>query len=623
MREFVMHRPWILAMLLLGACGSEAPAPPAAPPPPSPVTPGAAAPETDPGESVGERRQRLIDEARPVVAEWEPERSAGSDPIDPEQRLAQAQAALEEGRIDRGGDSALGIYLELLEAVPGHAEAEAGVDRIGQVLLQRAELALEENRFEDAARDASILRRIRAGDPALAELQRRLDLAHEVGVLLAEAARLVAAGRVLEPEDENAVALYADVLERDPGNAEAQAALERLEADFVARATAAAEAGDYAVSDRLLADATRVQAGSGQVQDASTQIVELRQGRAGELLQQADEALQRRDVARAQQLLGQLERVSVQAHGLEELRARIELARLYGGHAPGQALRDALASGGQAPELVVIPVGEFRMGSPPGEADRRKNEGPRHTVTIARGFALARTEVSVAEYDRFVAATGHVGSAEQAGRSMIYDERSGSMLERRNVDWRRDHAGARAEPDLPVVHVSWEDAKAYADWLSRETGASYRLPSEAEFEYALRAGSTTRYPWGDGAPPRVVGNLTGQKDRSATSREWTNAFAGYGDGFWGPAPVRAYRANPFGLHDMEGNVSEWVEDCWHDTYARAPADGSAWVNPGCKSRVVRGGSWASSPDQARAAFRLKAKPTSTNARVGFRVVREL
>src|SRR5690606_10166877 len=114
----------------------------------------------------------------------------------------------------------------------------------------------------------------------------------------------------------NAVALYADVLERDPGNAEAQAALERLEADFVARATAAAEAGDYAVSDRLLADATRVQAGSGQVQDASTQIVELRQGRAGELLQQADEALQRRDVARAQQLLGQLERVSVQAHGL-------------------------------------------------------------------------------------------------------------------------------------------------------------------------------------------------------------------------------------------------------------------------------------------------------------------
>jgi formylglycine-generating enzyme required for sulfatase activity len=174
-----------------------------------------------------------------------------------------------------------------------------------------------------------------------------------------------------------------------------------------------------------------------------------------------------------------------------------------------------------------------------------------------------------------------------------------------------------------VVHVSWNDATAYVDWLARGTGKIYRLPSEAEFEYALRGGKATKYWWGDDSPPKPVENLTGEHDVSRGRRQWSSFFTGYGDGFWGPAPVASFGTNPFGLHDLGGNVGEWVRDCWHDTYLRAPVDGRAWLNPGCKLRTVRGGFWASSPDQARAAFRLSTSPDRREARVGFRIARDL
>jgi len=173
-----------------------------------------------------------------------------------------------------------------------------------------------------------------------------------------------------------------------------------------------------------------------------------------------------------------------------------------------------------------------------------------------------------------------------------------------------------------VLHVSVRDAEAYANWLSVQTGMSYRLPSEAEFEYALRAGSQGRFPWGnDGIPSARFGNLTGGNDESPSGRHWNNAFVSYGDGYWGPAPGGSYLPNAFGLYDLGSNVSEWVSDCWHASYRRAPADGASWFNPGCRSRVVRGGSWASSPAQARAAWRSASDSDMTNARVGFRVVR--
>ena len=206
----------------------------------------------------------------------------------------------------------------------------------------------------------------------------------------------------------------------------------------------------------------------------------------------------------------------------------------------------------------------------------------------------------------------------------MYDEESGRIIDRRGITWRNDYLGNKAADDLPVIHISWNDANAYARWLSARTGKNYRLPSEAEFEYALRAGSTTRYPWGDGDPTKVFGNVTGDGDRSPRlKRSWAKAFPHYDDRYWGPAPVASFPPNKFGLRDIDGNVSEWVEDCWHDNYMRAPADSSAWINPGCTNHVIRGGSWGSSPDQERSAFRTYAPSDTRSARVGMRVARDL
>ncbi|HEV2607902.1 MAG TPA: SUMF1/EgtB/PvdO family nonheme iron enzyme, partial [Xanthomonadaceae bacterium] len=129
-------------------------------------------------------------------------------------------------------------------------------------------------------------------------------------------------------------------------------------------------------------------------------------------------------------------------------------------------------------------------------------------------------------------------------------------------------------------------------------------------------------PWPGNKPPKEVGDLAGD-DPSPSGRHWGDAFAGYSDGYWGPAPVAHFAPNTFGLFDMVGNVAEWTQDCWHDSYRRAPENGSAWVNPGCAKRVARGASWASSPAQARSAYRAPTDADSSNARLGFRVVREL
>jgi formylglycine-generating enzyme required for sulfatase activity len=617
----------VLAVCLAGAlsaCGdaeSPPPAPAAAAAPPA-TEPAVPAIDMAANDAQAERRRQEIDAAA-QPQEWEPQ-LVETAPERLDDLLARADAALAAGRIESGADNALALYLSVLEHDADNARARAGVAQIAAQLAARGDAALDAGEFETAAQLLPVLQRLQPADDAgVAAFAQRLRAARELALLLVEGERLAANGALVDPPGANAAEVYRQVLSRAPGHAGAQAALARIENDLVARANAAAEAGDYDESDRLLALAARVQPGSGAVQNASTRIVEMRQDRAAQLLDEGYAAAAQGDLERAQRLLGQLETVSAQSQGIEELRQRIANARIYGNFRPGQSVIDTLDAGGNAPELVVIPAGRFEMGSPRGESDRKKNEGPQHTVVLERGFALARAEITVAQFRAFVQATGYVASAVQSGRSTIYDERTGSMAERAGVDWEDDHGGKRAAGDLPVVHVSWNDAKAYADWLSRETGAVYRLPSEAEFEYALRAGRASRYPWGDGAPARVLANLTGDKDRSATSRSWSKAFRDYDDGYWGPAPVRNYEPNVFGVHDLDGNVSEWVEDCWHDGYQRAPGDASPWVNPGCARRVVRGGSWASAPDQARSAFRVSAAPNSTNARLGFRVVREL
>ncbi len=228
------------------------------------------------------------------------------------------------------------------------------------------------------------------------------------------------------------------------------------------------------------------------------------------------------------------------------------------------------------PEMVVVPAGSFTMGSPSSEPKRSPGEGPQHRVTIGQAFAVGKYPVTRDEYSRFASETG------------------------------RDHEnpGFPQTGRHPAVLVSWDDAKAYVAWLSQKTGHSYRLLSESEYEYAERAGTTTAYWWGDSDA-----DLCGYANGGPCNHH-------------GTVPVGSYPANAFGLYDMAGNVWEYTEDCWNESYAGAPDDGTAWTTGTCIVRVVRGGSRYSGAGYLRSAFRYALGAGSGDAE-GFRVARTL
>ena len=264
---------------------------------------------------------------------------------------------------------------------------------------------------------------------------------------------------------------------------------------------------------------------------------------------------------------------------------------------PGTTFRDPLRDGGEGPRMRVLPAGRFLMGSPEDEPGRFSNEGPRHEVRIERRFALGVTEVTFDDYDRFARATG---------RTLPEDE-----------GWGRGNR--------PVINVSWEDARAYAAWLGEQTGQRYRLPSEAEWEYAARAGTRTRYFWGDDPEAGQACRFANGYDRTGkTKHDFPWPHFDCEDGAANTAPVDRYDRNAFGLADMLGNVWEWTADCWHENYANAPLDGTAWREADggdCGQRVVRGGGWDFRPENLRAAFRFRVPSGVAVVNLGFRVAR--
>ena len=272
------------------------------------------------------------------------------------------------------------------------------------------------------------------------------------------------------------------------------------------------------------------------------------------------------------------------------------------------------------PEMVVVPAGRFRMGGLAGVG--YGNEKPVREVMIARPFALAKHEVTRGEFSRFVNAT------EYATGGSCYILEDGKWNESSGSDWRSP--GFRQTEEHPVVCVGWDDAAAYARWLSSETGEAYRLPSEAEWEYATRAGSTTKYHFGNDEWQLCrYGN--GADQTLKKEHPELTLHQGYldlrvlkcRDGYVQTAPVGSFAANAFGLHDMHGNVMEWVEDCWRGSYEGAPDDGTARLPGACSERVLRGGSWRSRPEALRAALRLRYYIGLRSYSLGFRVARTL
>ncbi|MDT7836954.1 formylglycine-generating enzyme family protein [Aquabacterium sp. OR-4] len=280
------------------------------------------------------------------------------------------------------------------------------------------------------------------------------------------------------------------------------------------------------------------------------------------------------------------------------------------------------------PALMAVEPGRLRMGSPDDEAGRAADghEGPVRELHIARRFALGREEVSVGQFRRFVADTGHVTSAERdpAGPSCLgWLAQDHRLAPRPGLQW-RDPGYAQGEHH-PVVCVSWHDAQAYLRWLSQRSGQAYRLASEAEWEYAARAGSHRSRPWGDDPAQACLYANVADQTAAADGYTWRERHACQ-DGHFVAAPVGSFRPNAFGLHDMLGNVWEWVQDCYDPAaYARADAalDGRADETPGCAARGLRGGAWISGPDRTRPAYRGGYGPDTRTNVFGFRVARSL
>lgn len=236
---------------------------------------------------------------------------------------------------------------------------------------------------------------------------------------------------------------------------------------------------------------------------------------------------------------------------------------------PGDTFRDC----NDCVEMIVVPAGTFPMGSP------SEFENPVHTVKIEKPFAIGKHEVTFAEWDRCV---------EDGGCKHKPDDR----------DWGRE--------DRPVINVSWTDAKEFAAWMSQKTGQTYRLPSEAEWEFAARGGVNMPYWWG-----RDIGTKQANcRDCKVDNAQQT-------------LPVGSFKANPFGLHDTAGNAAEWVEDCWNDNYRGAPNNGKAWETGQCRLRVLRGGAFDSQARYLRSQSRFRYDADVRFSANGFRVVREL
>ncbi|MEO8804139.1 MAG: SUMF1/EgtB/PvdO family nonheme iron enzyme [Rudaea sp.] len=535
------------------------------------------------------------------------------------------QAMTKEHYLEPKDGSALALFGQVLAQDKENAAANAGIENIYKSILQQADAALDRGDERESARLIAQLSALPHQSEELGPLQARLKTLTEVLPLLTRAADALQQGHATAPPRDNALEIYRHVLELDPGNKLADQGLGQIQGKFLDRALAAAAQDDFTGADKILSEASPLRPGSQQLLDTRTRIEGIRREMASNILSQANSALDAGNPDLAESLAKKALVLSHDLAGVDKFNQRLRNARLYASFSPGQIITDKFRDRhGTAPALVVIPTGSFVMGSSPNESGHRPSEEPARDVVISTGFALGRDEVSVAQFQTFSDDSDYKTDAETSGTSSIYDERTGQIISRRGVTWRDDYLGDKAADNLPVVHISWNDAQAYASWLGARTGKRYRLPSEAEFEYALRAGSKTPYPWGTGTPPTVIDNVTGDGDRSPRlRRSWAKAFKKYTDGFWGPAPLGKFPPNAFGLLDMDGNVSEWTADCWHDNYTRAPADSSAWINPGCAAHVIRGGSWGSAPEQVRSAYRISAPAATRSPRVGMRVARDL
>ena len=544
--------------------------------------------------------------------------------------ISSAEKAFAEARYEDSSQqepAALEWYIAISRFDEDNTQAQTGLNNTLDALIPKTRLSIRAGSLFESARLLQVIELSLVPHPEIANLKHELSQAKQAELWQQKALALEKKSLILAsgtaPQSDNAVAAYYEALKIFPDYQPALQAIDRLRSQREIAALSLAKQERFSAALIALKQAELIDSKNPQYLMVSRHI----RGRLNQVIGQqtvlANLALDGLRIKPAQDYYAQAKKMSPTHPEVVALAKRLDEVRHYARYKPHQFFTDAWAMSNPAPEMVVIPYGQLQMGASPGLVSTPPQELPRHAVIFKRGFAMARNEISVGQFRQFIESTGYQTRATSRRWSMVFDEKGGIMTKRENVDWHHDHLGRVAKDDLPVVHVNLGDAQAYAKWLSDKTGLVYRLPSEAEFEYVLRAGNDTVYPWGNQAPKKVVANLAGAGDKSTQSRSWGNAIAGYRDFHWGAAPVRSFPQERWGTFDVSGNVEEWVQDCWHDSYQRAPSDSSAWVNPGCKMGVTRGASWASSLDEARISFRMATPMKTHNARIGFRVVRAL
>ena len=474
--------------------------------------------------------------------------------------LAAAEADLKARRLTSpAGNNAWEKYQQVLSLSPSHPDAMAGMERVIESYMALFGTAVEQEDFDRAEGYLARIGELHPDSPVLEEGEQRLATAKQAR-----------AGRLAEQERQ-----------RQAEEAARQAELERQR---IAEAIeehwesfeAAIQAEDLDGAQHMLAQVGALNPDEPGLATGERRLADLVRQRLERAIEEHWEsfeaAIQAEDLDGASGILAQIRELNPEEPGLATGRQRLATVRAELERQQQEAEQKQLAG-----EMVDIPGGTFRMGDLSG--DGRNNEKPVHSVRVP-AFRLGKYEATFAQWDACVADGGCGGYTP--------DDRG----------WGRGNR--------PVIHVSWDDIQGFVDWLNDKTGGSFRLPTEAEWEYAARAGSTTKYSWGN-----RIGSNRANCDGCGSRWDYVRT-----------APVGSFSANAWGLHDMHGNVWEWVQDCWNKNYKGAPGDGRAWTSGDCSRRVIRGGSWFYGPGDVRSADRDRDARARRNVGFGFRLAQD-
>ena len=508
--------------------------------------------------------------------------------------LAAAEADLKARRLTSPvGNNAWDNYQRVLELVPAHPDAVRGMERVIDSYMEFFGSAVEQEAFDKASGYLTRIRDLHPDSPVLEEGEQRL-----------EAARQARTDRLAEQARERQAALerqrIAQAIETHWSAFEAAIQVEDLdEATGIltqARALNPEEPGLAAGEQRLEALRAELERQRAEAIQAHWAAFEA--------------AIRKEDLDEATGILAQVRDLNLEEPGLAAGEQRLVAAQ-----AELERKRQAALMRELVGDMVSIPGGTFRMGDLNGGGD--KDERPVHSVTVPT-FKLGKYEVTVGQFRRFVEATGYRTDAERNADGnegcRTYTGNGWSWTWGRS--WQKP--GFAIDDTQPVVCVSWNDAQAFIEWLAAQTGESYRLPSEAEWEYAARAGSATKYHYGDSESQLC--RYANHTDTS-TGFDWRNKSCSDGVGNR-TATVGRYQPNSYGLYDMHGNVWEWAEDCWNESYRGAPTNGRVWTSGDCSRRVLRGGAWYAYPRDLRSPSRSRAPRSARDDGLGFRLAQD-